>query len=170
MEVFDELFFENLFHENYDKVYSRFLKKTGSPSIAADLAQLTFTKLWQYRHSFTFRLPAELQVNRNAKLIFIDWLRKEAHQRKIRLSISESLAVRSSVSQFELSNLLQSALNKLPPHRKKVFLMAYMVGYSYKEIAARLNISTKTVDAHIAKALLQLRQMISFGLIAAIGI
>lgn len=45
----------------------------------------------------------------------------------------------------------------LSPVRRKVFVLSKIEGYTYKEIAASLHISIKTVDNHIAQALKQLR-------------
>lgn len=42
--------------------------------------------------------------------------------------------------------------------RRKVFEMSRKEGLSHKEIAAQFSISTKTVEQHISKALLQLKQ------------
>lgn len=169
MEVFDELFFKTIFYEYYDRIFTRFLKKTGSETTADELTQLTFIKFWEYRHSFTFSLPMALQLNRTAKLIFIDWLRKEAHQRKLKSELNTiPSSGASAAGRFELTNTIQSALNQLPPMRKKVFQLAYIEGFSHKEIAAQLSISTKTVDAHIAKALQQMRKVIAFASVLSI--
>ncbi|MGJ7029598.1 RNA polymerase sigma factor [Niabella hirudinis] len=162
MNGFDASFFESVFYQNYDRLYSGFFKKTRSEAIAQELTQLSFIKFWEYRASFTADLPTELQLNRKAKLVYIDWLRKEAHQRRIAAELSKHSNAGQTSNSFELTHTLQIALDKLPPIRKKVFTLAYVEGFSYKEIAGDLGISVKTVDAHIQKALKQLRKMLAF--------
>ncbi|UZJ66428.1 sigma-70 family RNA polymerase sigma factor [Sphingobacterium sp. KU25419] len=66
-----------------------------------------------------------------------------------------------STSTSDLKEELNLAIDKLPPARKKVFIMAYLEGYSHKEIAEELNISVKTVDAHVLKSLQQLRKLLA---------
>lgn len=166
MDNFDELFFKDIFNKNYDRIYTAFLRKTQCESVADDLTQQTFIKTWQYRSSFDFSLSTELQLNRKAKLVFIDWLRKEAHQRKLKSAIEFSYSSKDySLSKFELTDTIEAALKKLPPMRKKVFQLAYIQGFSRKEIAQTLNISPKTVDAHIAKALPQMRKAIALSMV-----
>lgn len=161
MGEFDIPFFEFLFFKNYDKIYSGFLKKTKSHETAQDLAQLTFIKIWENRATYSFDLPAELQINRKAKQIFIDWLRKEAHLRKLSEEL-QHIAVPGNRDKFEMTNTLQLAIDQLPPICKRVFILAYIDGLSHKEIAQILSISVKTVDAHIYKALRLLRRILAF--------
>jgi len=53
----------------------------------------------------------------------------------------------------ELRLILESAINSLPPKGKMVFKLIKEDGFSYKEVGDILNISTKTVDAHLVTAL-----------------
>jgi len=162
MSEFNQVFFESVFYEHYERLYAGFLKKTRSATVAAELTQLTFIKFWEYRSSYTFELSAGLQLNRKAKLVFIDWLRKEAYQRKLAAALREHAFLREPESKFELNHTLQAAIEQLPPVRRKVFTLAYIEGFSHKEIAGLLGISVKTVDAHVFKALLQLRKILAF--------
>lgn len=162
MNVFDEIYFKRLFYDYYDKVYSGFLKKTANEAVSQDLAQITFIKLWEYRSAFNFDMPEELQINRKAKLVFIDWLRKEAYQRKLIKEMENYSAAITKPEKFELTDRLQFAINELSAARKKVFTMAYIEGYSHKEIASILGISVRTVDNHILKSLAQLRKILAY--------
>lgn len=55
---------------------------------------------------------------------------------------------------------LSAAINELPPKCKEVFLLSRMSKQSYKEIADTLNISVKTVENQIGKALKILRTFV----------
>lgn len=162
MEIFDEKYFRNIFDTYFDEIYSGFLYKTHNEETAQDLTQLTFIKFWEYRYSYSFELSPKIQLYRKAKLIFIDWLRKEAHQRKLMEEIKNITTGSYQNTKFELTDSLSKAIEKLPPTRQKVFMMAYVEGFSHKEIARMLNISVKTVDAHILKALHQLRKELAY--------
>lgn len=160
MEVLDESLFKVLFYQHYDRIYSGFYKKTQSFEIAQDLTQITFMKLWIYKDQYNSTIPAQQQLFRKAKLVFIDWLRKEANQRKLLEEIQNTLPSAVISSDRDLGEELEVAINKLPPVRKRVFTMAYLEGYSHREIAEQLNISIKTVDGHVFKALQQLRKIL----------
>lgn len=49
------------------------------------------------------------------------------------------------------------ALDRLPARCREVFILAREEGLSYKEVALRMNISEKTVDAQLQKALSRLK-------------
>lgn len=51
----------------------------------------------------------------------------------------------------------QNALEQLPPQEREVFEMSRLENIKYQEIANRLNISVRTVEVRISKALKQLR-------------
>jgi RNA polymerase sigma-70 factor (ECF subfamily) len=51
--------------------------------------------------------------------------------------------------------MLARAIAALPPQCAKVFILRKMQGLSQKEIAARLNISVRTVENHVALGLVR---------------
>ena len=53
---------------------------------------------------------------------------------------------------------LWNAIDGLPPERKKIFLLSKRDGLKYQEIAEELNISIKTVENQMGKALKALRE------------
>lgn len=61
------------------------------------------------------------------------------------------------ISQDDKRQLVK-AINKLPPICRNVFIQQKLNGKSYKEIAKIMNISTKTVENHLAKGLLLCRR------------
>lgn len=61
-------------------------------------------------------------------------------------------------AEAEIQRIIDSTLQALSPKTRKVFEMSRNQGLKYREIAQRLNISEKTVETHISKALKELRQ------------
>ena len=57
--------------------------------------------------------------------------------------------------------LLNEEIEKLPKKCKTVFLLAKKGGLEYKEIAFQLNFSVKTVEVHISKAMLRLKNTLN---------
>jgi RNA polymerase sigma-70 factor (ECF subfamily) len=57
----------------------------------------------------------------------------------------------------ELQTLIESALKKLPPACRKIFEMSRFEDRKNREIAEILNLSIKTVEAQISKALRSLK-------------
>ena len=57
--------------------------------------------------------------------------------------------------------LLNQEIDKLPKKCKTVFLLGKKEGLKYQEIADRLNLSIKTVEVHMSKALSRLRNVLN---------
>lgn len=157
----DEESFRAVFTKYYDRIYSGFYKKTGSYEVAQDLTQQTFIKFWRYRDSYSPELTVEIQLFRKGKLVFIDWLRKESKERQMIDSLKQQGKIPIDELSTDLKDSLQNAINGLSPVRKEVFNMAYIEGYSHKEIAEKLNVSIRTVETHIYKSVQQLRKILA---------
>lgn len=158
---------QRAFHEFYclwdERVYYYFLKKTRCEANAKDLTQQTFIKFWKYRSLLSTDYTLETQLLQKAKLIFIDWLRKEATREKLyEAEIQFCQDKQSAETPDNRSYNLENALERLPYMRRKVIELSHLQGYKYKEIADKLHISVKTVDNHVHQALKQLRQYLSF--------
>lgn len=59
-------------------------------------------------------------------------------------------SVEDHVISRERLGALCDAISTLPPSCRRVFVMRKVYGYSHKEIASRLGISTSTVEKHLA--------------------
>ena len=57
----------------------------------------------------------------------------------------------------DINNALQEAIDKLPERCREIFVLSKMDEMSNKEIAEHLNISVKTVEIQMTKALSRLR-------------
>lgn len=63
----------------------------------------------------------------------------------------------NALSNDDIETLLNNAINKLPDKCREIFILSRMEGLKYKEIADRLEISTKTVENQISIALRKLK-------------
>ena len=63
-----------------------------------------------------------------------------------------------SIIYNELLELANQTIEKLPPKRKTVYKLSRHEGMSIKEIAGKLNISTRTAENHLGKALKYLKE------------
>src|SRR5690242_13484001 len=71
------------------------------------------------------------------------------------LEDSNQAAVDDAVDGRERIRMLARAIAALPPQCARVFILRKMQGLSQKEIAARLNISVRTVENHVALGLVR---------------
>ncbi|MFC2298358.1 MAG: RNA polymerase sigma-70 factor [Prevotella nigrescens] len=66
-----------------------------------------------------------------------------------------------NLSTIDYRQMLENVLQEMPPKCREVFRMSKLQRMKYKEIASRLNISEKTVENHIGKAIKIIRAYIA---------
>ena len=159
----DEQAFELLFRKYYVRLCGFANKFLNDPEESREVVQELFMKIWEGREaidpedsliSYLFKIAQNLSLNRLRKkkveskyveiykLVYID---------HCEFSSYESLIGR------ELENNIFTAINTIPPKCKRVFELSRIEGLKYCEIAKALNISIKTVEAQMSKALNILR-------------
>jgi RNA polymerase sigma-70 factor (ECF subfamily) len=163
----DEFIFEQVYQEYHEKLYYYMLSKSKSTYIAEEVVQITFIKLWNNRERLNEEFTISTHIFRIASTTFIDLLRKQSNSLKIYKELESrdtdlpNNNISEKMDESDVYQLLNKALNKMPPVRKKVFEMSRVDGMTYKEIADKMFISPKTVENHISKALQQLKKYFS---------
>ncbi len=125
----------------------------------------------EVQEGISIDIPINEQIFRKTKQVFIDWLRQETRRRQHitdSVEISDLQVAGPGHDRLEMRNDVANAIRSLPPKRKEIFELRHIYGYSYKEIAELLGISTKTVDSQLTKANLQLRKILQTAIFAAI--
>lgn len=148
--------FTNLYVHYHVKLYNFFLKKTKSDDVASELVQITFIKLWRFRHTLSEKYNLDTQLFNIARTSLIDYVRQRSLLNKKFINLgSEKISDHKILPDysFELSDYFNQAIKTLPPVRKKVFILSRLQGFSYQEIANLLSISINTVEDHMSKAI-----------------
>jgi len=68
----------------------------------------------------------------------------------------------------EFSQRLEAEIKQLPPQCQRVFVLSRFEGRKQREIADELQISLKAVEAHIHRALTQLKKVLDAGLLIGV--
>jgi len=162
----NEFYFRQVFDQYHQKLYFFILSKTKSEYIAEEVVQMAFTKLWQSRQTLQEEYTISTQLFRIATTTLIDFLRKYNNKDAVTAGL-DVLAVERGIdstnekmSGAELQKRISKAVNDLPPVRRQVFEMSREQGMSHRQIAETLCVSSKTVEAHIYKALKQIKKHI----------
>lgn len=125
---------------------------------AEELVQDVFTNVWVKAESITINTSAKsylFTATRNACLNFLKHQKFEnAYAEHHVRALSHS---QSEVEYDELVSRLETAMQKIPEKCRAIFEMNRFEGKRYKEIAEELNLSLKTVENQMGKALKILR-------------
>lgn len=154
--------FSLLFNRYYSGLVVYANRFVNSTENAEDIVNDVFTSLWEKRALITadFYPKGYLFTSvRNRCLNYIEHLRIQTEYQKYMLEkgdIGGAITWEYFV-EAELSELIEKALNHLPPQRKKVFLMSRFENKTAIQIAAELHLSPRTIEKHIEKALQSLR-------------
>jgi RNA polymerase sigma-70 factor (family 1) len=150
--------FEAAYHQWSGRLYSYIYRQCNSEAIAEDVVQQVFVRLWEKREHLSPDHTISTQLFRMSRTIFIDELRKAAQSRKYQQEqqLKENFT-ENALEHKEALRIVYSAIEQMPPVRKRIFLMSRMEHLTYNQIAERLSISPKTVENHITLALRYLR-------------
>ena len=127
---------------------------------ARDLVQDVFVKFWNDREKSDIRFSIRSYLFASVKNRCFDLLRKKDRNVKVQEITNETPFADELFETFvlsELEALFNKSLDKLPEHCREVFEMSRLHGLKNREIAAKLDISEKTVENQITKALHILR-------------
>lgn len=151
----------NAFEDNHESLVIKAALILNSEEQAADVVQDVFIKLWEKRKSIVITTSIKSYLFRMVSNESISFLRQRAGKRKVELQdeINDyaNEAEESNLETDELKTKIKSAVEMLPTRCKMIFIMSRYKNMSHKEIASMLDISYKTVENQMTKALKHLR-------------
>jgi len=160
---------EQAFRVLYDRYWKRMLVKAyaqlGSHADAEEVVQDAFINLWKRRNKLQLKYSFHTYI---ACVVRYEVMARMAKNKTAEhISINEELeegtpddATRQWLDFDDLSRQLEDAVQALPEKCQLVFRLSREQGLSEKQIAENLEISPKTVEAHMSKALRSLRSAI----------
>lgn len=155
----DRVQYKNVFDLHYEALYGYACSILRSEVYAEDILQNIFIKLWETRNTIQVAsVKAYLYTAvRNECLNQLKHKSVQAvHAHTAKVTGVESYHS-NHAEQKELQAQIQGLLNRLPEKCATVFYMCRQLGLSYREVAEELDLSIKTVENHMTKALKFLR-------------
>jgi RNA polymerase sigma-70 factor (family 1) len=158
LKLQDSKAFSQLYTLYVKKIYAYALGILKSPSLAEDVTQDTFVKLWEHASSiksdrsiqpFLFTIVRNLSLNvikQASKQTFIsdEIFSHVESQQEDGLQYTE---------RKQTGEIIGKAVDQLPPQRRIIYDLCRNYGYSYKQTADKLGIKDSTVNSQMVKAL-----------------
>lgn len=157
-------YFEQLFRENYFRLYYHALNFLNDEELAKDVVSDAFETVWKNSDRLEYStslLPFLFTLVRNACL---DHLRHEKTFRRFAEYMRErpELVDDGKCMEYEmLIDRIHHAVDELPAQTRNVFKKCFLEGRKYQEVGTECGITVNTVKAHVMKALRLLREQFS---------
>lgn len=150
-----------IFQEHYKMVCQVVYRYIKDKDTVEDVAQDVFIKLWEKRNQINITSSLGAYLRRMAMNESISFLRK--HKKHDHDDVDPNTGGNDASSEQlyldgELASNITMAIDRLPPRCRMVFQLSRFEELTYKEIAQKLDISIKTVENQMGKALKLLRE------------
>lgn len=139
-----------------DNIFRFALKHLRNEMSAKDIVQETFTKVWIKHEEITFE-KVKSYLFTTAYHAIVDWVKKDGRNGDIERAAVQTNEV--SIS-FDLQQVLNEALDRLPEIQKTVVLLRDYEGYNYQEIADVTGLNESQVKVYIFRARQTLKEYI----------
>lgn len=156
--------YKKLFHLHYNGlvnfVHARYIKDWDE---ARDVVQSTFMKVWSSKDRIDITMSEKSYLYQAAKNTALDHIRK--YKSRINVVLAEDLErldytetqTQNDSNSFHIRAQIVEALSVLKPKTRQIFELHKFEGLTYDEIAQYMDISKRTVESNIARALVLLR-------------
>ncbi len=132
-----------------DNIFRFALKHLRNEMSAKDIVQETFTKVW-IKHADISSEKVKSYLFTTAYHLIIDWVKKEKRNGDFESISSDENSVLQD--HFDLKEIINKALLRLPEIQKTVVLLRDYEGYNYSEIAEITDLSESQVKVYIFRA------------------
>ena len=152
-----------LFDNYYNSLCNHALRLVKDASIAEDVVQEVMMTIWKKRAQINIDSSLKAYLYRSVTNRSLNHLRDKRNQ-VVEIEdryMDVSADVDQKMYYNETEQIIMNEVNKLSPRCRQIFIMNRIDQMKYKEIAAELEISVKTVEHHIAKGLHILRESLA---------
>jgi RNA polymerase sigma-70 factor (ECF subfamily) len=155
--------FTAIFNFYEPRLYPFVFNMTKSETIAEEVVQEVFIKLWVNRNSVAALDNPAGYIFRMASNQTITHLRTKARQHKLAKAVAQGSDEESNITEEmlelkEVQGLVNEAVEQLPTQRKLIYKLSRQQGLKNDEIAAQLNISISTVKNQLTEALRSIKE------------
>ncbi len=162
MSAFDRANFERLFKEEFSGLVVFAIQYVKDYETAREIVQEAFVNMWSRREQIDPSKAMKSYLVTSVKNRSLNYLR-DNKKFDSNLLIQENLYPTPFYSQSdhmvetELMEQIASSIDELPEKCREVFLLSRNEHLKYQQIADRLQISVKTVETQMSKALQHMR-------------
>jgi len=153
---------QSIFKQYYKYLLVTACNITGDQVIAKDLVQDVFFEIWKKRERLTIESSLKAYLRKAVANRSLNYLKAQKRfdwgdDHFDAQTPTNELSAQKQLETNDLQHLINQTIDKLPPKCKAIFALSRFEKFSHKEIASQLDISTKTIENQITKALKVIR-------------
>lgn len=158
----DKSVFDKIFRQYYPELVRYCLCFTKDTETAEEIVQDVFVKLWIKHDELAIKSSLKSYLYRAVHNHTLNYFSYIKLQEKYRTYVGfgterNDITPLEKLTGQDLELKLNETILKMPKKCREVYELRHFDGLKNKEIAERLNISTKTVEKHVSKAISLLR-------------
>lgn len=164
----DDAAFETFFRKQYAPLCAYCQYKFGFDlDLTTEIVHTAFVKLWEARQNLGGGLSPLAWLQKTITNSSLDILRhekvKQQHAQFVQQTTAEGNLPNSidSIDYKQLHADIDAAIAEMPEQMQRIFILSRFGGLKYAEIAAQLNVSVKTVETQMSRALAKLRKKLA---------
>lgn len=165
LKLGDAMAFDRLYWKYHQAIYNNILKLTKDPDASQDILQDVFASLWSKCDTLQADQPLGNWLFRVSFNQAINFTKKRLKSLLLIRPIQDQDDV---IEQIDLSypgeaqyHLLNQALEKLSPQKRRVFELCKLEGKTYEQTALEMNISKHTVKEYLASTMAFIKKFIN---------
>lgn len=140
------------------RLFRFIVKSTCNREDANDIVQDSFLKLWEFRQKVDPE-KARSWLFTTAHRMMLNMLRKSARSRYLD-DVSFLEPKTNGVPRFELREIIDKCLDRLPELQRSIILLRDLEGYNYKEIGEILNLNESQVKVYLFRGRQKIKKQI----------
>jgi RNA polymerase sigma-70 factor (ECF subfamily) len=155
--------FKDFYTEYFSIMVNFAFSKTKDWELSREIVQNTFVKLWTRRKDTEIKSSLKsylFMMVRNAIIDHYRYNERFADTEQLPERASDDSNDRQEEDLIIIRHAIKMALSQMKEQRRKIFELSKFEGLTYAEIANYLNISERTVEDNMAKALVKIREVI----------
>lgn len=159
----DEPAFEQVFKTHFKSLHAYAFTILKDEAEAEEMVQQVFFKLWERSENLSISGSVTAYLYRAVHNECLNYLKHLKVRSNYHLHVAYSMKNQSDnagkkIAADELEKKIHTAMNELPEQCRTIFQLSRFEEMKYREIADKLDISVKTVENQMGKALKLLRQ------------
>lgn len=152
--------FEELYHRYWESMYNAAYKRLRSREQCRDLLQDIFADLWRRKNQLSIDNVSgylHMAVHYQVYKLVAKQATGPAFMELFEKIATSPYAADNALAEKETQQVIHAWINTMPEKRREIFHLYYEEKMNTRDIATHLNISQKTVQNQLGKAVQHLR-------------